>query len=226
MAKRLTKMSRTIGAIEKIARIASTELFEKRLGKPIQDMPIFTVNNRHRNAWGYTSVARVWNVDGETKREIGITARLLTADIEEIVDTIIHELVHIYALENGIQDVSRGGYYHNKEFKRLAETVGLKCVDCGSAGWNTTPKENEFIIDFICEHNIEEFLMCSDEMSRVPQMPTQTNTSTASQTATTSGTRKNSWKHTCPKCGAIARTGKPSIVLVCGNCMERMNMEQ
>ena len=219
--KRLNKMSRTIGAIEKIARIASTELFEKRLGKPIQEMPIFTVNNRHRNAWGYTSVARVWEVDGEQKREIGITARLLTADITEIVDTIIHELVHIYALENNIQDVSRGGYYHNKEFKRLAETVGLKCVECGSAGWNTTPKDNMFIIEFICEHNIEEFLMSSDEQSRVPQMPTQSNHGT-----TTTGTRKNSWKHTCPKCGAIARTGKPSIILVCGDCMERMNIEQ
>lgn len=53
-----------------------------------------------------------------------------------------HEMVHLYCREHGIKEVSRGGSYHNKRFKEIAEAHGLTCVQCGRHGWNTTPGDN------------------------------------------------------------------------------------
>lgn len=55
---------------------------------------------------------------------------------------MLHEMVHLYCREHGIKEVSRGGSYHNKRFKEIAEAHGLTCVQCGSHGWNTTPGDN------------------------------------------------------------------------------------
>lgn len=50
----------------------------------------------------------------------------------DIVDTICHELAHLYARANGIKDTSgRGSRYHNKQFARLASQFCLRVVRSG-----------------------------------------------------------------------------------------------
>ena len=40
---------------------------------------------------------------------------------------MLHEMAHLYNLENGIKDTSRAGTYHNAKFKATAEEHGLIC---------------------------------------------------------------------------------------------------
>lgn len=59
----------------------------------------------------------------------------------DIVLTICHELVHLYAKANGIRDVSgRGNRYHNKRFAELAKRLELRVERSGQnhIGFQTT----------------------------------------------------------------------------------------
>ena len=53
--------------------------------------------------------------------EINIGAGTLARPIEDVAATLLHEMVHYYNYENGIQDCSRGNTYHNRRFKTAAE---------------------------------------------------------------------------------------------------------
>ena len=90
------------------------------------EMPIITIQSTPR-AYGHYSVSPIWTVNGEEKKhEINIGACTLDREIEYIITTLVHEMVHMYnntVLK--IQDCSRGGTYHNKQFKATAESVGL-----------------------------------------------------------------------------------------------------
>jgi hypothetical protein len=55
----------------------------------------------------------------------------------DILSTTIHEVVHFYAFNEGIQDVSQGGR-HNAEFREIAEQFGLLVESKGSAGCAAT----------------------------------------------------------------------------------------
>ena len=88
---------------------------------------------------GHCSVAKVWQRKEDKTHELNIAAEVLNYPIEETLDTMLHEMVHLYCRQHDIKEVSRGGKYHNKRFKAIAEEHGLACVPCGAYGWNTTP---------------------------------------------------------------------------------------
>lgn len=50
------------------------------------------------------------------------------AHAEDVLDTILHELVHFYCRENNIRDVSGRGRYHNRQFALHAHAIGLRVV--------------------------------------------------------------------------------------------------
>ena len=56
--------------------------------------------------------------------EINICAEHLARPFEQVAETLLHEMVHLYNLQIGVQDTSRNGTYHNKKSrKRLNSTV-------------------------------------------------------------------------------------------------------
>lgn len=93
-----------------------------------------------KGAFGHYSPRR-WRDGEKYVHELALNPEYFNNPME-VVDTMIHELVHIYCDQNEIKDTSRAGYYHNKKFKEVAEKFGLKC-EATEAGWNTTPKGNE-----------------------------------------------------------------------------------
>lgn len=108
----------------------------------------------------------------------------------EIIDTILHELVHVYCEQNNIKDTSRNGYYHNKKFKDIAEGYGLLC-EATDAGWNTTSKGNEEKLE---EINSElPYRITSDMIRRSTEKPKRTRTSTPKHA------------YTCPICGTTIK---------------------
>lgn len=143
--KETTKMSRAVGQLEKMYNTLNADFYGGAL-----PVPILTVQSKP-GTYGHCTVGKVWKrKDGDTY-EMNIAAEVLNEDIEEILDTLLHEMVHLYCRENGVKEVSRGGKYHNGKFKELAEKCGLMCVKAGQYGWNTIGKGNDKLTEYALE---------------------------------------------------------------------------
>lgn len=85
---------------------------------------------------------------GTRWHELNIGAGTLDRDIADVVSTLLHEATHLYNLQEGVQDTSRGGRYHNKRFREAAEARDLKISYDPKIGWSIT-EPTEALIDFI-----------------------------------------------------------------------------
>jgi DnaJ domain len=79
-----------------------------------------------------------WTVAGEQRPEIMISGEGLRRTPQEVLGTLLHEAAHALAFERGIKDTSRQGRYHNKQFKTLAEELGLTVTHDDRLGWSAT----------------------------------------------------------------------------------------
>lgn len=75
--------------------------------------------------------------------EINICAEHLARPFEQVAETLLHEMVHLYNLQIGVQDTSRNGTYHNKKFKETAEQHGLDVGKDPKYGWTITTLDAE-----------------------------------------------------------------------------------
>ena len=50
---------------------------------------------------------------------------------------------HLWNLQNEVQDTARGGTYHNKKFKQIAEEHGLIIEQHPKYGWTLTTLNDE-----------------------------------------------------------------------------------
>ena len=108
------------------------------------EKPVITVSPDHtRGAYGWCTGWKAWQ-DGT--KEGGYYEINLCA--EETCGTLIHEMVHLQNLQDGVQDTSRSGTYHNKKFKETAEAHGLTVEKGEKYGWHKTalsPEALEFV---------------------------------------------------------------------------------
>ncbi len=211
--KQTTKMSRAVGQLEHIYNALNADFFGGEL-----PMPIITVQSKP-GTYGHCSRAKVWSRAEEHTYELNIAAEVLNYPIEETLDTMLHEMVHLYCRENGIKETSQGGRYHNGKFKEEAEKRGLTCYQCGSAGWNTRPGDN--LVEYALNKGWNEIRIGRNNLP--PAM--RTGASGAAQggaPGTEGGKRPSSTrKLVCPKCGQSVRATK-AVNILCGDCMERM----
>ena len=214
--KEIVKTSRLAGQLEKLFRMLNEDFFNGQL-----EMPIITIQSTPR-AYGHYSVAPIWTVNGEeTKHEINIGAGTLDREIEYTVATLLHEMCHMYndtVLK--VQDCSRGGMYHNKEFKKTAESVGLIVTKSDSFGFAHTAPSDE-LIEWILNVNLQEIKINRNEGHGI--RVTGGKATGDGATATTSGksTNSHSIKYTCPVCGNSVRATK-KVNIACVDCMQVM----
>ena len=108
--------------------------FEGKLEKPV-----ITVSPDHtRVAYGWCTGWKAWQ-DGTKEGgyyEINLCAEYLNRPLEETCGTLLHEMVHLLNLQDGVQDTSRSGTYHNKKFKETAEAHGLIVEKGEKYGWH------------------------------------------------------------------------------------------
>lgn len=213
--KQTTKMSRAVGQLEKMFTHINADLFDGEL-----PVPIITVQSKP-GTYGHCSVAKVWKrKDGDTY-ELNIAAEVLDYPIEETLDTMIHEMVHLYCREHGIKEVSRGGKYHNGRFKEEAEKRGLECYKAGQYGWNTRPSDK--LVEYALSKDWNE-IRISRGAGYMPITTGTGGTAAAPGVAvgTPGGKRPSSTrKLTCPCCGQSVRATK-KVNIICGDCMEKM----
>jgi hypothetical protein len=117
--------------------VEAFEFFNKELDANL-DTPVFTlIPNRGRQSYYGWYWADRWKDGKKTLPEINITADTLKRSVEEICETIIHEMAHYKNNVNGIQDCN-ANQYHNKAFKKQAEAFGLKVERMRNKGYAKT----------------------------------------------------------------------------------------
>lgn len=90
--------------------------------------------------WGHYAHAR-WvrkDEDGEQLPEVLVGGEGMRREAADIFETLLHEAAHGIAAARKQKDTSRGGRYHNKVFKALAEELGLQVRKQGARGWAAT----------------------------------------------------------------------------------------
>ena len=211
--KETSKMSRAVSQLEHIFNKMNADFFENKL-----PTPIITVQSSP-NAYGHCTVAKVWKKkDGETY-ELNIGAEVLNYPIEETLDTMGHEMVHLYCRENGIQECSRGGKYHNNKFKELAEKIGLECFKTEKYGWNT--KAGDRMIQYALDNDWSEFTLGRGTPIRFDTNFTPNNVHIAEPTQTPERRPSSTRKYICPHCKQTIRATK-DVNVICGDCMVKM----
>jgi len=117
-------ITKTILELEKIFNLLNKEFFDDKLIKPF----ILVQSKKKKNTLGTCSVNPIWekkDKKDDKRYEITLSAEYLNRPVEEILATLLHEMVHLYCSLNNIKDTSNNYVYHNKRFKEEAECRGL-----------------------------------------------------------------------------------------------------
>jgi hypothetical protein len=77
--------------------------------------------------WGHFR-ADSWKLEGTDGRfhEFFLASEALAKGAHQVLQTTIHEAAHTISKARGIKDTSRQGRWHNAEFKKAAEELGLE----------------------------------------------------------------------------------------------------
>ena len=210
--KQLTSYNRVAGYLNKVFDLLNAEFFESALSRPtitIQSTP---------KAYGHFSLREdTWVSKLGGTHEINIGAGTLSRPIEEVVATLLHEMVHYFNYEMGIQDCSRGNTYHNRRFKEAAETHGLIVTHSDKYGWSHTSPSDE-LLEFILDNDLTDILISRNEFTGF-QMG---GTGSHSGTGTTLPPRtSSSRKYICPCCGMSVRATR-MVNIACMDCSQPM----
>ena len=221
--KQLTEYNRVSGYLVKIFRALNETYFENALA-----MPVITIQSTPR-AYGHVTCGKVWTSTegGQTenaRHELNIGAGTLSRPIEEIVATMLHEMVHLYCLANGIKDTSRGCVYHNKRFRDEAVKRDLNIEHHEKYGWTiTTPTDN--LINWCIAHDLSEIKVTRhDGIQFAPPAGGKAGTP-AGDGQETPRKPSSTRKYICFCCGQSVRATKV-VNIICGNCMKPMQPEQ
>lgn len=210
------KTSRTAGYLEKMFRALNQDFFNGEL-----EEPIITIQSTPR-AYGHVTVSKIWRKKEDWRHELNISADTLTRPIENVAATMLHEMVHLYNMANGIQDCSRNGTYHNKKFRDEAEKRGLVIEHDSKYGWTKT-KPAERLLDYVLQQGWTDIEMNRglDLSALLPpstgQKDGDKNTPGNERPKAKSSTRK----YICPCCGQSVRATKV-VNIICGNCKVTM----
>ena len=159
-------------------------------------------------AYGWISKDKVWSSkDNAWFREINLCAEYLNRPADLVITTLLHEICHLYNIQNGIQDTSRAGTYHNAKFKEIAEKSGLIVEKNEKYGYCITmpsPELKEYV-----KNNCRAGCFKLERMKTYRNgTPKTTTKGEDGKEKTTSRTKQSMRKYNCPKCGLIIRASK------------------
>jgi len=195
-----------IDKLEKLFSKFNDQFYDGQLQKPV----ITVSPDTTKGAYGWCTSWKAWkkaNTEDEGYYEINICSEHLSRDFKALCGTLLHEMVHLWNLQNGVQDTSRGGTYHNKKFKQVAEEHGLMIECSPKYGWTITHLQPE------TEKFIEKMGDFSFDLYR----------DSASRIKAKTSSKQSSRKYVCPVCGLIIRATK-EVRVQCMDC--EMEMEE
>ena len=148
--------------------------------------------------------------------EINIVAEHLSRPFKEIVETLLHEMIHLYNLQHDIKDTSRSGTYHNTKFRDACVGHGLVASKDARYGYCITKLDEEGE-KFVATLGNQDFGICRT-------FPIIFGNGEKGQTAVMSEPKQRVRKYVCPFCGISVRATK-SVNILCGDCNKKMELE-
>lgn len=180
---------------------------------------------RKASCYGYFCPKRFVAREGELYAdEIAMNPEFFVRSIEEVLSTLVHEMVHLWQAHFG----SPGrGRYHNGEWADQMEALGLQPTD--GNGKRTGDHMSHTIIEGgpfakACKELMAEnytlgwvdivgVILAGLKSPGAPGEPEPEPPKKAARQ-----------KYTCPDCGANA-WGKPDLSLLCGSCPDNPELE-
>ncbi|UOR14198.1 SprT-like domain-containing protein [Halobacillus amylolyticus] len=191
--------------------------------------PAITIQSsgHKRKSMGWCTVVPVWgDKEGKTKMyEINLSAEFLDLDFYETMDTLLHEMVHLYHKVHNIQDCSRKGTYHNKHFKKKVLEIGFEYQNDkpdAKHGW-TYARLGQKVKDEISNMNISADVFTISRRGSIYFNALENGQSAGeaemqSGRETSSAGKPSSYKWVCSGCGLIMRSSKKEVNVKCGDC--------
>ena len=188
------------------------------------ERPVITIlTDNTSGAYGWISVAKVWSSkDNAWFREINLCAEYLNRPVELVITTLAHEMCHLLNIQNGVQDTSRSGTYHNQKFKDAAEARGLIVLKDPKYGFCVTKPSEKFtaLVKKHCRAGCFKLERMKTYRDGTPKI---TVTGSDGKEKTVTRTRQSSRKYVCLECGLIVRATKEANI-ICGDCGKAMVM--
>jgi hypothetical protein len=192
---------------------------EEFFGGALPQVVITIQSQGKRSAYGWISVQKVWSDGaGSELHEINISAEHIGSRDNKMVDvlqTLLHEMIHLYALENDIKDVSRNGSYHNKSFKANAEAHGMEYTHDGpdsKIGYSAitlTDETKEIIAEWDLDESAFGLTRAGDGGGEKKK-----------------GKKKSNIVKWVCGCDVIIRSSKPEINVICGDCGTKFEKQE
>lgn len=193
----MDSLKTVIGQLEDLFSKFNKSFFNEQLQKSI----ITCSPDMTKGAYGWCTSWKAWKQDNDSDGyyEINMCAEHLNRPFEQTCETLLHEMIHLLNLQNGVQDTSRSGTYHNKKFRQTAEEHGLEVEKDEKYGWCKT-KLTEASLQYIASLDGQAFTLVR---SKLPKVKGKSNSS--------------SKKYVCPGCGTIIRATK-EVNVMCADC--------
>lgn len=164
------------------------------------ETPIIAVlPDTSHGAYGWCTTQRVWVDDKVTRYEINLCAEWLGRPFENVVETLLHEMVHLYNLMASVQDTSRNGRYHNRKYRDAAISHGLDCEKDSTYGWTLTKLSSSTAEWVQANCDTSDFNLSRVGKKKTPRKP-----------------RKPAIRYMCPVCGDVATVRSPMDIMC--NC--------
>lgn len=191
--------------------------FGGKLEKPV----ITILTDSVGGAYGWISVHKAWSSkDNQYYREINLCAEYLNRPAELVITTLLHEMCHLWNIQQNIQDCSRSGTYHNGKFKEAAEKCGLIVERSDKYGYCIT-KPSQELIEFVKKEVRAGCFKLERMKTYRDSTPKTTTTGEDGKEKTISRTKQSMRKYACPKCKLIVRASKDvTEKLLCIDCNE------
>lgn len=190
-------ISEIVAFLEDAYDILNVKYFEGALPKAV-----ITIQSSPK-AYGHFTPWDAWKENDTGYKEINLGAETLNRPIENVIATLLHEMVHFSNWCSNIKDCSRGGYYHSKKFKIEAEKRGLIIEYDKTIGYSPTSPSPE-LIEFIKEQGWQGV-----DLARQGQL--------SFSGGNNGRTKSNVRKYLCPECGCSVRATK-SVNIACLDC--------
>ena len=200
----------TYDALQSAYDFYNRKLFDGKL-----DDCLITLN-RKRGTRGYFH-AKIFQdrYDHHTQTdEIALNPVYFDRTIEEVLSTLVHEMVHLWQEQYGKPGRGR---YHNKEWGNKMEELGLMPTSTGLPGGKRTgDRVTHYIIPDGHYDMVTKILMNEGFKLHWQEVPQLIDDDEDKKTKKKK-TKQTRLKYLCPNCEAAA-WGGTSLLLICGKC--------
>lgn len=165
---------------------------------------VITLQKKRENKLGDFTVEPIWfNENQDEFYQININPINMNRKPEEILSTLLHEVIHYYCTLHKIKDCKQK--VHTTNYKDVAESHGLNVEYDDDIGWSLTSLNDESIelVKDLIEEYKDDFVYMYIEKKPV---------------------KKNLFKYVCNSCGLKVYT-KAEKNVICGDCECELVME-